>query len=103
MVAVGSIYSPKFIELGGDAANGVYTQSNFFPEEPRPEVKAFVDAFRAKYRKDPDDFNAIAYDGMIFIGRMAASTAPAARRSRRASARSRTCPAWCSAASRSIR
>ena len=71
VAGVGSIYSPKLIELAGDAANGVYTQSYFFSEEPRPEVKAFVAAFRAKYGKDPDWFNATAYDGLIFIDRIA--------------------------------
>ena len=71
VAGVGSIYSPKLIELAGDAANGVYTQSYFFSEEPRPEVKAFVAAFRARYGKDPDWFNATAYDGVIFISRIA--------------------------------
>jgi branched-chain amino acid transport system substrate-binding protein len=42
IVASGSIYSPKFIELAGEAANGVYTESNFFPGDNRPEVQTFV-------------------------------------------------------------
>jgi branched-chain amino acid transport system substrate-binding protein len=71
VAGVGSLYSPKLIELAGADANGVYTQSYFFSEEPRPEVKAFVDAFRAKYGKDPDWFNATAYDGLTFISRIA--------------------------------
>ena len=71
VAGVGSLYSPKLIELAGADANGVYTQSYFFSEEPRPEVKAFVDAFRAKFGKDPDWFNATAYDGLIFISRIA--------------------------------
>jgi len=53
IVASGSIYSPKFIELAGDAANGVYTESNFFPGDTRPEVTAFVSKFKAKYNEDP--------------------------------------------------
>ena len=53
IVASGSIYSPKFIELAGDAANGVYTESNFFPGDNRPEVQAFVTKFRAKYNEVP--------------------------------------------------
>ena len=70
VAGVGSVYSPKLIELAGDDANGLYTQSYFFPGEPRPEVKAFVTAFRAKYGKDPDWFNATAYDGLIFLDRI---------------------------------
>ena len=34
-------------------------------------MKAFVNAFRAKYGKDPDWFNATAYDGLTFISRIA--------------------------------
>ena len=67
IVASGSIYSPKFIELAGDAANGVYTESNFFPGDNRPEVQAFVTKFRAKYNEEPDDFNAVAYDTIILL------------------------------------
>ncbi len=64
IAAVGSVYSPKLLELGGDAVNGIYTQSNFFPEDPRPEVQNFVTAFAAKYNRAPDAFNATAYDTM---------------------------------------
>jgi branched-chain amino acid transport system substrate-binding protein len=67
IVASGSIYSPKFIELAGDAANGVYTESNFFPGDNRPEVQAFVTKFRAKCKEEPDDFNAVAYDTIILL------------------------------------
>jgi branched-chain amino acid transport system substrate-binding protein len=65
IVAVSSVYSPKLIELGGDAVNGVHVITTFFPEEPRPEVQRFVAAFKAKYNRDPDTFNATAYDTMV--------------------------------------
>jgi branched-chain amino acid transport system substrate-binding protein len=67
IVASGSIYSPKFIELAGEAGNGVYTESNFFPGDSRPEVQSFVSKFRAKYNEQPDDFNAVAYDTIILL------------------------------------
>jgi branched-chain amino acid transport system substrate-binding protein len=67
IVASGSIYSPKFIELAGDAANGVFSESNFFPGDSRPEVKSFVEKFRTKYGEEPDDFNAVAYDTIILL------------------------------------
>jgi branched-chain amino acid transport system substrate-binding protein len=67
IVASGSIYSPKFLELAGDAANGVFTESNFFPGDTRPEVQNFVTKFRAKYNEEPDDFNAVAYDTIILL------------------------------------
>ena len=68
VAASSSIYSPKFIELGGDAADGVFTASRFFPDDTRPEVKGFVTAFKAKYGKEPDAFNAYAYDTVILFG-----------------------------------
>jgi branched-chain amino acid transport system substrate-binding protein len=68
--ASSSIYSPKFVELGGDAAEGVFTAARFFPEDPRPEVQSFVGAFKAKYGKEPDAFNAYAYDTVILFGQV---------------------------------
>ena len=59
------MYSPKFIELGGDAVNGVFTNTTFFPDEPRPEVQNFVKRFRAKFNREPDAFNAYAYDTAV--------------------------------------
>jgi branched-chain amino acid transport system substrate-binding protein len=67
IVASGSIYSPKFIELAGEASDGVFTESNFFPNDPRPEVQSFVNKFKAKYSEEPDDFNAVAYDTIILL------------------------------------
>ncbi len=65
VVAAASIYSPKFLEIGGDATDNVYTDTNFFPEDPRPDVRDFVARFRAKYGTDPDSYNARSYDAMI--------------------------------------
>lgn len=70
VAAASSIYSPKFVELGGDAAEGVFTSSRFFPEDPRPEVQTFVQAFKAKYGKEPDAFNSYAYDTVILFGQV---------------------------------
>lgn len=65
IVAASSVYSPKFMELGGDAVNGVTTNTSFFPDDPRPEVQHFVRSFEAKYHQQPDAFNAYAYDATI--------------------------------------
>ena len=67
IVAIGSVYSPKFLELGGKDVAGVYTESTFFPRDTRPEVKTFVDKFKAKYNEEPDEFNAVAYDTIILL------------------------------------
>ncbi len=66
IAASGSVYSPKFIELGGGAVDGIHTNTAFFPEEPRAEVQEFVTRFRARYGKEPDAFNAYAYDAVVY-------------------------------------
>lgn len=67
IVAGGSIYSPKFLELGGDSVNGVLTTVPFFPDDPRPLVQKFVKAFTAKFGVQPDAYNGRAYDTIILL------------------------------------
>jgi branched-chain amino acid transport system substrate-binding protein len=67
IVAGGSIYSPKFLELGGEAVNGVLTTVPFFPEDPRPVVQTFVKSFIAKHGHEPDAYNGRAYDTFILL------------------------------------
>lgn len=67
IVAAGPVYSPKFIEIGGEATNGVFTLVPFFPEDPRPVVQSFNRAFEAKYATQPDSYNARAYDAMLLL------------------------------------
>lgn len=67
LLGVSSIYSPDFIKLAGDAAEGVYTTANFAPNLPRQEVKDFVTAFEARYGTMPNSFNAMAYDTMNIL------------------------------------
>ena len=63
--AASSVYSPKFLELGGEAVEGVHLGTRYFPGDPRPEVRKFVDGFKAKYGgQEPDSFNAYSYDAM---------------------------------------
>lgn len=66
-VADVALYSPEFLALAGAAAEGLYTSSEFFPGDSRPVASAFVKAFRAKYREDPELFAAIAYDAMNIV------------------------------------
>jgi branched-chain amino acid transport system substrate-binding protein len=63
--AASSVYSPKFLELGGEAVEGVHIGTRYFPQDPRPEVRKFIASFRAKYNgQEPDAFNAYSYDAM---------------------------------------
>ena len=104
IVAIGSVYSPKFIELGGKDVEGVYTESNFFPGDTRPEVQELRrqvqgqvqrGAGRVQRRRLRHDHPARRRDEH--------ATAPTGRRSTTAWRRSRTCRASSSARRPSIR
>lgn len=61
--------APDVISVAGDALNGnPYLDFAFETDSTNPSTKAFVDAFRNKFRTDPQNFSVIAYDGtkMLF-------------------------------------
>ena len=45
-------------------------EANWCSRGPRPLVKAFVAKFKAKYGKEPDAFNAYAYDTVVLMGQV---------------------------------
>lgn len=63
--------------LGGDGwagvttdtsvSEGVYVGAPFSAEDPRREVREFVEAFRAKFGQEPNSFAALAYDATMVI------------------------------------
>lgn len=65
--------------LGGDGwsgvlgagrdAEGVYVGQPFTTSDPRPEAQAFVQAFRERYRMEPDANAALAYDATMMLAR----------------------------------
>ncbi|NLZ49401.1 MAG: ABC transporter substrate-binding protein [Clostridiales bacterium] len=55
--------SPKLLELAGkDALNKVYYTNHYSSQDTSEEVTKFKEAFKAKYNKEPDAFNALGYD-----------------------------------------
>ena len=57
--------SDKLYEIGGDTVNGHYFTNHYSIEEERPEVQAFVEAYREKYSgKSPDAMAILGYDAM---------------------------------------
>ena len=69
VVGGGSLQSPDFLKLGGKAVEGAYVYGEFLPEDPRPEVKTFVDKYTAKYNETPDLFAVHAYDTIVLIAK----------------------------------
>ena len=53
--------SPKLAEIAGPAAEGAISGAAWNIGNPAPENQAFVDAYRAAYGGDPDQFAAQAY------------------------------------------
>ncbi len=58
------LISTKLAELAGAAANGFLVGSGWFIDFDTPKNKAFVDAYRAKYKSAPDTFAATG----LYIG-----------------------------------
>lgn len=58
------------VKLGGAATNGCYFSNHYSPDEDRPAVKAFVEAYRKKYKnadgspKTPDAMAILGYDSL---------------------------------------
>jgi branched-chain amino acid transport system substrate-binding protein len=59
--------SPKYIELGGPAVNGVYYTSHFdvATSEGIPAADAFMASFKKMFGKVPDAYAAEAYDAVL--------------------------------------
>lgn len=67
VVATGACYSPRFLTLGGNAANGVVLATGFFPDNPRPAVQRFVKSYQDRYHETPDQVAALAYDAVMIL------------------------------------
>ncbi|WP_208597722.1 branched-chain amino acid ABC transporter substrate-binding protein [Desulfogranum mediterraneum] len=64
LIAVGDgSNSPKLLEIGGKATEGVFCFSNPTVDY-LPAAKAFSEAYKKKYDQDPDAYSSLAYDGM---------------------------------------
>jgi branched-chain amino acid transport system substrate-binding protein len=62
--------SEKTFDIGGDAVNGCYFTNHYSPDEARPEVKQFVQAYQKKYNgKVPDAMAILGYDAMKIMAK----------------------------------
>ncbi|MFM1651753.1 ABC transporter substrate-binding protein [Brevibacillus sp. B_LB10_24] len=67
LLGVAILYSDKYLELGGQAVERTYCNSYFFPDDPRPIIKNFVESYKKQNGKNPDSFAAQAYDSVNMI------------------------------------
>jgi len=54
-------------DLGVDALNGSYYSNHYSADEPRPEVKNFVEKYTKKHSRTPDSLAALGYDAMMLL------------------------------------
>ncbi|MEA3424310.1 MAG: ABC transporter substrate-binding protein [Bacillota bacterium] len=60
--------TPEFIDIGGSAVDGTVFSTFFDSKVPlTPESEVFLDAYRAKYGKEPASVTALAYDAYILL------------------------------------
>ncbi len=71
--------SPKVIEIAKDAAEGLIVATPWFADKNTPKVKAFVDRYRKRYGKTPDQFAAQAYDALTIMAEALARAGKADR------------------------
>ena len=62
------LFSPKFIELGGQAVEGSMAALGFSPEQASPETAKFIAAFKSKHGGElPGLFDAQGYDALMLL------------------------------------
>jgi len=59
--------SPKFLEIAGDAAEGVIIATNLNRDDPRPVVQNFLKNYRSAYGHDADMVGASSYDAFMIL------------------------------------
>jgi branched-chain amino acid transport system substrate-binding protein len=59
--------TPQLMDAAGSEAEGVVIASVFHPDNPRPEVQRFVEAFERRYGKKPDSWAARGYEAVSLL------------------------------------
>lgn len=67
LLGADGLCNTSLLEIGGEAVEGAYATSGFYPDDPTPAVQNFVTAYRDKYGEEPDMFAAQAYDAARIV------------------------------------
>ena len=66
--------NPKVIEVAGKAAEGFWSTSLFYSEDPNPRVRAYIREFRTRCQErfpemncDPEQYDLVVYDSLHFL------------------------------------
>ena len=74
------LYSPEFLKLAGDAAEGQYSTQAGAPKEQQPGYASFAEKLKAKYKQEIQMYATYSYDSakvMVEAMKKANSTEPA--------------------------
>lgn len=61
LFGINTLSTPSFARIGGKDVDGTIIPSDYFHGTASPANTAFVNAYRAKYKEDPDLFAALGY------------------------------------------
>jgi branched-chain amino acid transport system substrate-binding protein len=68
VILTSSSVTDDLVRLAGPATEDlVFPQPTFDPDAEEDEVKSFVEAYRAKYDQEPDNFSAHGYDSLKIL------------------------------------
>ena len=62
-----ALSEPLVFQAQGKTALGITVTGNYFAEINNPENKRFVEAFRAKFKRDPASFAGLQYDAVMLL------------------------------------
>jgi branched-chain amino acid transport system substrate-binding protein len=74
IVAGVGVNDPRFIQIGGAATEGVYAASDFFAENPKPSVAAWVADYEKRYNQKPSNASGQMYDTLYLMRECIKST-----------------------------
>jgi len=59
--------SPQLVEIGGKSVEGGVFSNHFAKDDPKPEVKNFVEKYKKLYGAEPDALASLAYDAAFVL------------------------------------
>jgi branched-chain amino acid transport system substrate-binding protein len=67
IVAGVGVNDPRFIQIGGPATEGVMAASDFFAENPKPAVVAWVKEYEERFKQKPSNASGQMYDTLYLM------------------------------------
>lgn len=74
LFGLGGLSTPEFDQLAAGSNEGMIVSSYFESETANPLARQFIEAYKAKYNKDPDMFAAASYEA-VYIAKEALTRA----------------------------